>query len=178
MRSWGGLVQVDLQDLRAHYSRFSDDALIEAYEQGREAYVPQAWEVITREIESRGIAVQDAKSEATEEEPLQIAVALLRAGSTPPAVRASLLKKGMNSADVDTLLAPLFAEWRAAMEQRASKQMKTGAIWAVGGLVVTIAGYAAVAQSGGWYLVAWGAILFGSIRFFEGLYLSQKARRQ
>jgi hypothetical protein len=171
-------VQVDLQDLRAHYSRFSDAALIDAYEQGREAYIPQAWEVITQEIESRGITVADAKGEATEEQPLQIAVAMLQAGSTPSQVKTQLLKKGMTSPEVDALLTPLFTDWRAAMEKHASKQMKIGAAWAVGGLAVTIATYSAVAQSGGTYFVAWGAVLFGTIRFFRGLALSQRARRQ
>jgi hypothetical protein len=167
-------VQVDLQDLRAHYSRFSDAALIAAYEQGRGAYIPQAWEVITKEIESRGIPVP----EATEEQPLEIAVAMLQAGSTPPQVKTQLLRKGMTSPEVDALLAPLFTDWRAAMEKHASRQMKTGAAWAVGGVLVTLATLSAVAQSGGTYFVAWGAMLFGAIRFFRGLALYQRARQQ
>lgn len=178
MGIWGGLLQIDLQDLRARYSRFSDAALLDAYELGREAYQPQAWEVITQEIKSRGIAVPEAKTEATEEQPMQIALAMLQTGSTPSQVRTHLLKKGMTAPAFDALLAPLFTDWRTVAEKRASKQMKTGAAWAVGGLLVTLLTYSAVARSGGTYFVAWGAIVFGSIRFFTGLSLSQEARRQ
>jgi hypothetical protein len=41
-----------------------------------------------------------------------------------------------------------------------------------GGTVVTIATYSAAASSptGGRYIVAWGAIVFGIIDFFRGLF--------
>ncbi len=43
-----------------------------------------------------------------------------------------------------------------------------GALWCVGGIVVTVATYRA-ASGGGAFVVAWGAILFGAIQFFRGL---------
>lgn len=48
--------------------------------------------------------------------------------------------------------------------------MVVGAIWCVGGIVVTAATYSAVSQTGGTYFIAWGAILFGGIQFFKGLF--------
>lgn len=46
-----------------------------------------------------------------------------------------------------------------------------GAIWCIGGILVTFVTYAAAANSpgGGTYIVAWGAIIFGARRFFQGL---------
>ncbi len=47
--------------------------------------------------------------------------------------------------------------------------MVFGALWCIGGIVVTVVTYSAAA-SGGTYVVAWGAIVFGAIQFFRGLY--------
>ena len=47
------------------------------------------------------------------------------------------------------------------------KNMLYGALWCIGGTMVTLATYSA-AQGGGRYLVAWGAILFGAIQFLIG----------
>ena len=48
------------------------------------------------------------------------------------------------------------------------KNLGFGALWFVGGTVVTIATYSA-ASGGGRYVVAWGAILFGFIQMVSGL---------
>jgi hypothetical protein len=56
--------------------------------------------------------------------------------------------------------------------------MALGAIICIIGLVVTIGSYAAASGSsgGGSYVIAWGAIVFGAIRFFKGLSESGGAR--
>jgi hypothetical protein len=52
------------------------------------------------------------------------------------------------------------------------KNMLIGALWCIGGTVVTVATYnlATSSASGGTYFVAWGAILFGGIQFIKGLF--------
>ena len=48
--------------------------------------------------------------------------------------------------------------------------MLFGALWCVGGLVVTIGGYVLAAKNGGGsYMIFWGAVIFGAIQFFRGL---------
>jgi hypothetical protein len=49
------------------------------------------------------------------------------------------------------------------------RNMVCGALWCIGGIVVTVATYSA-AEPGGTYLVAWGAILFGGLEFLQGLW--------
>ena len=48
--------------------------------------------------------------------------------------------------------------------------MRRGAIWCVGGMLVTGVTYASAVNSptGGTYFVAWGAILFGALQFYRG----------
>ena len=52
-----------------------------------------------------------------------------------------------------------------------ARHMIYGILWIVGGTIVTVATYqAAFASGGGTYIMAWGAILFGVIDFFRGLF--------
>jgi hypothetical protein len=53
----------------------------------------------------------------------------------------------------------------------ANLRMLYGALWCIGGIVVTSLSYTSAANSpsGGTYVVAWGAIVFGAVRFFQGL---------
>ncbi len=49
------------------------------------------------------------------------------------------------------------------------RNMAIGAVVCIIGIAVTAATYSA-ASSGGHYIVAWGAIVFGAIQFFKGLF--------
>jgi len=60
-------------------------------------------------------------------------------------------------------------EGRQAMAAQYKRHMLYGILWAGGGTAVTIATYEAASQ-GGWFIVAWGAIIFGIIDFFRGLF--------
>ena len=51
----------------------------------------------------------------------------------------------------------------------AMRNIVVGGMWCVGGIIVTAATYNAVKDSGGHYIIAWGAILFGGIQFLKGL---------
>ena len=48
--------------------------------------------------------------------------------------------------------------------------MAVGLLAAVVGLVISIGSYAAVAHSGGHYVIAWGAVVFGAFTFVRGLF--------
>lgn len=57
-------------------------------------------------------------------------------------------------------------QMRAAFRERAKKDMLYGALWCIGGLVLTLAHIG---------FIFWGAILFGGIQFFRGLVNYNKA---
>jgi hypothetical protein len=52
------------------------------------------------------------------------------------------------------------------------RNMLVGALWCIGGTVVTVVTYniASSSPSGGTYFVAWGAIIFGGIQFLKGVF--------
>jgi len=56
----------------------------------------------------------------------------------------------------------------ASCRSAAQHTMLYGALSCVGGTVATIISYSAAAP-GGTYVVAWGAIIFGAVRFWKGL---------
>ena len=60
-------------------------------------------------------------------------------------------------------------EGRQATAAQYKRHMLYGTLWAAGGTAVTIATYEA-ASEGGFFIVAWGAIIFGIIDFFRGLF--------
>ncbi len=66
-----------------------------------------------------------------------------------------------NDEDYDDIVTSTFAK-------QGKRRMLTGALWAIGGTVVTLFTYGAASNGGGSYVVAWGAILFGIIDFIRG----------
>ena len=66
--------------------------------------------------------------------------------------------------------APVACDEREAGSDGGGRDMLVGALWCVGGIVVTVASYGAAASNpgGGRYVVAYGAIIFGAIQFIRG----------
>ncbi|WP_417357503.1 hypothetical protein [Flavobacterium sp.] len=56
-------------------------------------------------------------------------------------------------------------EIEQARKRRANKDMLWGAVWCIGGTIVTLASR---------NVIAWGAILFGGIQFIKGVIASTK----
>ena len=57
-----------------------------------------------------------------------------------------------------------------ATRDSAVSNIIVGGLWCVGGILVTALTYSAAKESGGYFIVAWGAILFGGIQFLKGLF--------
>lgn len=55
------------------------------------------------------------------------------------------------------------------IREAAARNMLVGALWCIGGIVVTAVTYSAAAN-GGTYVVTWGAIVFGGLQFLKGLF--------
>jgi hypothetical protein len=58
-----------------------------------------------------------------------------------------------------------------------AKNMLFGALWCIGGIIVTAVTYnMASSGGGGRYFIAWGPVVFGAFQFFNGLFQFLKAR--
>lgn len=93
----------------------------------------------------------------------------LRSGVYPRDVQLMLIEKGLDHESARTVVSNLTRLRSEAIRKEAYKNMGYGALWCIGGIVVTLGTYSA-ASGGGRFMVAWGAILFGGIQFFRGLF--------
>jgi hypothetical protein len=99
---------------------------------------------------------------------LSYAKDVLRQGMAPAAVEEVLRAQGFDAASASSIVQ---SANRVKDERRAAgrRHMVTGGVICAIGIVVTVVTYSAAAEGGGSYVVAWGAIIFGGIRFFRGL---------
>lgn len=83
--------------------------------------------------------------------------------------RSVLIEKGLRPEDADTVIDNLQNQYKQEKKEVGNKNMLYGSLWCIGGLLVTFLTYSA-ASDGGTYVIAWGAVIFGAIQFFKGLY--------
>jgi hypothetical protein len=89
-------------------------------------------------------------------------------GATAAEVEKELLDMGLEAETAATIVANIKQAITKVKVDAGRKNMLYGALWCIGGLIVTVISYQA-AEGGGKYVLAWGAILFGAIQFFRGL---------
>lgn len=79
-----------------------------------------------------------------------------------------LIKSGLTPEDADYVINELNNYYKQEERKAGKKNMLYGALWCIGGIIVTVMTYQAAA-GGGTYVVAWGAILYGGIQFIKGV---------
>lgn len=80
-----------------------------------------------------------------------------------------LINQGLDEESASIVVNNLQQQIKSVKKQNARNDMLYGALWAIGGLVVTGATYAAAAD-GGTYVAFYGAVLYGGYRFLKGLF--------
>ena len=112
-----------------------------------------------------------SEQEPTQEEIIDaiygMAAEAMAGGATDQRVQGMLVEQGLDQESASKVVSDLNQMKGEAIRDAGKKNMIYGALWAVGGTVVTVATYSA-ASGGGSYVVAWGAILFGAIQFIRG----------
>lgn len=96
---------------------------------------------------------------------------MMKKGVGRSAVEKALVEKGLTTETARSIVNNLFQMRSEAIRQAAMKNMAIGAAICIIGIVVTVGTYSAASSSssGGSYVIAWGAIIFGAVRFFRGL---------
>lgn len=86
---------------------------------------------------------------------------------TPEEAIQSLIDKGLRRTEAEIVVNNVIQQVSNARKEKAKRNMLFGALWCVGGIIVTALTYQA-ASGGGRYVIAWGAILFGAVQFIRG----------
>jgi hypothetical protein len=99
------------------------------------------------------------------------AAQMMRDGSSHYQIEKALMEKGLNAESARVVVDNLSRMRNDAVRNAAFKSMAIGGIICVIGIVVTLGSYSAASASpsGGSYVVAWGAVVFGGLQFFRGL---------
>lgn len=84
--------------------------------------------------------------------------------------KRALVEQGLDENSATIVVDNLEQQIEDARKAKANKDMLYGALWCVGGIVVTVVSMAA--GRGG--IIAYGAIIFGAIQFIRGLMNSIK----
>jgi hypothetical protein len=96
-------------------------------------------------------------------------VALLKStGVTSATIYDVLMKKGIDHATAMQLIQETLPGGSIARSEGRS-DMIIGGLWIAGGLVITIGSYVMVKDGGGRYLITYGPVIYGIIRFFKGV---------
>ena len=109
----------------------------------------------------------------TQEEVVQAvykyAAELVKGGLSAKQMEGRLIEKGLDPGAASIVVRNVFS-WRAmAIHKAAGRNMLYGALWCLGGLLITLLTFSAAGE-GGRFLVAWGAVLFGALQFFRGFF--------
>jgi hypothetical protein len=75
--------------------------------------------------------------------------------------KKALMARGVDEVNAALIIDRLEEEIESAKKKAAQKDMLWGAVWCIGGTVATLANFG---------FVFWGAIVFGGIQFFQGVY--------
>lgn len=106
----------------------------------------------------------------------QYAAVQMRDGVPPAEIKRRLVEQGLSQETAGIVVGNLQKALAKARQEAGGKNMLFGALWCIGGIVVTAMTYAAAANNGGGtYVVAWGAIIFGTVQFCRGLAQSSEA---
>ena len=98
---------------------------------------------------------------------------LYKSGLSDTQIESQLIQKGLDLQTVGIIMKSQ-SELRAkATRATGERNMLIGALLFLGGIIVTVVTFAAAVGSGGRYVVAWGAIIFGAGLFVRGLQQKQ-----
>ena len=92
----------------------------------------------------------------------------MREGMPSHQIEAKLVEHGLSPGAAAGVVEDLRQALVDARRQAGRKNMLYGGLWCGGGILVTVVSMA-MAQGGGKFLLAWGAILFGGVQFIRGL---------
>ena len=104
-----------------------------------------------------------------------VAAGYMREGIPDEAITKKLENEGLDTESAQAVVQNLANMRKQEIKQRANKNMGFGALWLIGGAIVTAATYSA-SSGGGTYIVTYGAIIVGAIQFLQGLFQNLTAK--
>lgn len=178
---------IDTSQIKEHYSQMTDEQIIYFARTEGKDITGEALEILHNEFLSRGLdtsvfgtiddiktdqrqrnieKAQDEASEAFIHSIWTYAFDEKKNGTSNAEIVKGLMEKGLDEPHSALIVKTLESRAKEILAAH-DKEILYGGIICLVGLVVTIWTYTST-LNGGTYFVAWGAIIFGAIRFFRG----------
>lgn len=101
-------------------------------------------------------------------EGIRTTAALKESGVSSASIYEVLIQKGIDHPNAVKIIESTFPGEEEAKKE-GHNDMIIGGLWIAGGLILTIGSYMMVADKGGRYLITYGPVIYGVIRFFKGV---------
>ncbi len=179
---------IDTTMVRDNYSRMTDDQLINFAKTEGQDITPEALSILHEEFINRKLDtsvfisldddktaqrkrnIEKAQESASNEFMNSIwnyAFDEKKEGTSNEEIHKGLIERGLDEQHSTFVIKTLESKAKEVLDEHDTDMLRGGLTCAVG-LIITVWTYTS-ALNGGTYLVAWGAIIFGAIRFFRGM---------
>src|SRR5579871_3067298 len=179
---------IDTALIKENYSRMTDGELIHLAQSEGQDLTPEALTILhdeflrrkldTKVFESvadnikstRDRKIEQAQNTASNEFTKSIweyAFEQKANGASNEDIQKGLAAKGLNDESASLILKSLGTTAKRVLDSVDSSMLAGGVICLIG-IIITVWTYTSSAM-GGRYIIAWGAIIFGAIRFFQAL---------
>jgi hypothetical protein len=180
---------IDLSSIKENYSNMLDNQLVNIAIQDGHNLQPEAFNILKNEFKRRNLdysyieSIEQRKVEIHQEEIQKIKessddkynetlwnyVLIGKENSTSEKqILDGLVERGLEEDRAKEMLSQT-SEKAAQLVKHYDTQMAIGGLSFFVGLFVTLLTYSQAKISGGIYIIAWGAILFGALRFFKAI---------
>lgn len=188
---------IDEKIIRENYSSMMDSQLISIAKNDGHQLTPKAFEILKQEFQKRNLAIIhiDAAIETKEiihQEQIQkvkesIAEDYTKAiwkyvleekenGTDDNKIIAGLQERGLDHEHAAMMLSGIKTKLAEMIDSQDTKMLAGGFAFVLG-LFGTLWTFSNAKLSGGYYIVAWGALIFGPARFYSGLTEKNKYKR-
>ena len=179
---------VDAGMVKENYARMTDEQLVNLAKNDGQDLTPEALSLLHEEFISRKLdtdvfvtldddktaqrkrTIEKAQEHASNEfinSVWNYAFEEKNEGTSSEEIQKGLMERGLDEQHAALIIKTLESKATEILDAH-NTDMLRGALTCFFGLVITVWTYTS-ALHGGTYLVAWGAIIFGAIRFFKGM---------
>jgi hypothetical protein len=183
--------------IRENYSKMHDGQLIAIAKEDGHDLTAEAFQVLKEEFRKRNLdhsyiesaeqtkisihqeKIQKVKDSVADDFLKTIWKYVLdekESGTPDNEILSGLQERGLDEPHSLLILSGVKDKLKELIDQSDTKMLVGGLSFIIG-TFVTLVTYTSVMETGGYYYVAWGAIVFGAIRFFSGLSEKGKFKR-
>jgi hypothetical protein len=188
---------IDTATIRDNYASMLDSQLISIAQNDGHQLTPEAFQILKEEFKKRNLdashiesaeetkslihqeKIQRLKESASDDFFKTIWKYILEEkekGTPDSEIKAGLQERGLDESNSIQLLSTVKDKLKETVDSCDTKMLVGGATCVIG-IFITLWTYSSAMSSGGTYVVAWGAIIFGGIRFFSGMTEKGKFKR-